>query len=103
MEASTDFYHKVNGLNIPQYHDSKLHSLSVPCLGLVINSVSLGSESRPGKRQHGDQQEDRPAGGLAQNRPGVAQTGDGPLPGRYPRPDGSDSTYLAFGPRKLAR
>lgn len=73
MEASTDFYHKVQNISV------KLPPLS--CSN--IDSVPLGPEKRPGKRQHGDQQEDRPAGGLAQNRPGVSQTGDGPLPGRY--------------------
>lgn len=39
-------------------------------------------ESRPGARQHGDQQEDGPAGGLAQNGSGVSETGDDPIPGR---------------------
>lgn len=44
--------------------------------------VMTSSEVRPGTRQHGDQQEDGPPGGFAQNRPGVPQTGDGPLPRR---------------------
>lgn len=51
-------------------------------LFLAFVWVMTSPEIRPGTRQHGDQQEDGPAGGLAQNRPGVSQTGDDPLPRR---------------------
>lgn len=40
------------------------------------------SEIRAGKRQHGDQQEAGPAGGLAEDAAGVPETADDPLPGR---------------------
>lgn len=48
-----------------------------------LTTSLLWSESRPRTRQHGDQQEDGPAGGFTQNAPGVPQAGDHQLPGRY--------------------
>lgn len=85
MEATSEFHHKVDGLNKFCNQRASVGSVSWLVVFSTFVWMMTSLEVRPGARQHGDQQEDGHPSGFAQNRPGVPQIGDGALPRRWPQ------------------